>query len=279
MWLMVACLSNHPDAPGYYFTSDPWSPTDQDSVVDTIVQTTPSSVDILIGIDPALGPDFVEALPWLVDPLTASASEWRVGLVSTALGIPEKAGILAVPLIEGDSDPIALETLADLGPYGGLGATFLALQPGANDSFPSAEAVHIVILSSTDDTTPAEVVTPDDWIEFVVTNWPGTTLSVIAPLEAAILASVTDVPLADVSLPLGPSLADIALRASGLQQEFFLTERPMGGAVVVDVNFNDAVLSFGPEEWTYVAERNSVQFLRYVPPPTSQVHLTYRPAE
>lgn len=279
MWvpvLLFACGGEVVPIDLHPYPHDP-PPNDRGTVIDrTMAATSPASVDILMAIDPALEGQVTDQLKFLLDWLSDVDTDWRVGIVSTALGDAATAGVLAFEPIDRRTDPVVIGGLSDVGPYGGLGATFLALQAGANGSFPNAEVVHLVIVSSTDDRTPESLVTPDSWMAFRDQNWPGAPLSVIAPGDSPVLSGVADAVLADVSERLGPAFVEIALQASGRQREFYLTRLPVQDSLEAfadDDLYGPIVL--GSSEWTYNPRRNSLTFEGYVPEPGAAVELRY----
>jgi hypothetical protein len=110
--------------------------------------------------------------------------------------------------------------------------------------------------------------------------------SVAAPPAADALAEICG------TAPLGEALCDAAsvdadtLALSGLTRTFYLTEVPRPGtaqvAVTVDgreILFDELDPASGYGDWTYDGAANSVDFLRYTPPPGSLVQAGYAPLD
>lgn len=282
MWLSMALAGCsypsviYPDGPLYPIVEP--AGVDVDIVVDEIVQDPSRSVDLLIAVDPALASDLADALPSLIALLgEVPADAWRIGFVSTALGDPETAGIIVGEPIR-PGDPVEIPALSDVGPYGGLGAALLALEPGTNPRFGGAEVVHVLVVTAHAE-EPGPVTLPERLAVWDDAH-PDVGLSVIAPSDMDDLAPVADLAL-DLGEPLDASLEAVGRLAAGLETEFFLTERPAPGSLAVEVQIaiGDSVLQAGfePEEWRYDAARNSVRFQQFLPPAGAVVRFVYDP--
>jgi hypothetical protein len=71
-------------------------------------------------------------------------------------------------------------------------------------------------------------------------------------------------------------LEELAVQSAGLQREFYLSEIPTEGTIEVRVLEGEVWTEFAVDtDWVYDAARNSVRFVEYVPPPLSQVEVTY----
>ena len=71
-------------------------------------------------------------------------------------------------------------------------------------------------------------------------------------------------------------LEQLGVQASGLKREFFLSELPVEDTIQVAVRERQVEYAFEEgTDWTYDANRNSVQFVEYIPPALSEVLITY----
>jgi hypothetical protein len=283
--------------------------------IDTLVQVANPEVDVLFVIDNSasmsdeqyeLGTHFGAFL----DPFLGAGFDWHIGVVSTDLFDENQGGRLhpfgdVLWIDPTTEDPeFVFSKLVDVGTAGaaaeaGIGTTWRAIEEhgeGANAGFyRDSAALHAVVVSDEEDTTPEDFLTLDafeSWMLELKAGEAAVSFSSIVnpsgcPCPGAespglryISATNTIGGITwDLHDPYGwPTVLDnLANELTELQDEFFLTRRPV--VETLDVHIDDGtylpvVLGEGV---TYDPERNSVVF--DLPPPASSEVVIYYEVE
>jgi hypothetical protein len=248
-----------------------------------------------------------------------SGLDYHVGVVSTDLDNSQHQGKLQGSDLAGDGmatppeylyididtpDPVSVfEDMATMGTDGtgnekGLGAVYLALEEHRetfNAGFYREDAsIHTVMISDEQDQTDSTIITKNEFIDWYIGLKQETderTFSSIVHTEGTDRAR----DYIDVSETVGGIVWDITsgdwaevldrlgVQASGLKREYFLSQLPVPGTVVVEVHdpegnvlpFAEAVDDPPTEGWFYTPSRNSVTFVEYMPEPLSKVVIRY----
>jgi len=296
------------------------------SKTDALLQVTTPKVDILWMVDNSCSMyneqgDLTANFPYFMDFFLGSGLDYHVGVVSSDI-IENHNGsqgklvqINGVKFLDPDSpSPVEMFVqMASLGTNGtfpekGLGATFLALEEKrdtANAGFYRDEAaLHTIIISDEPDYTQASLITQAeyvDWYDSLKRNRDQRTFSSIINMNAGSAYRNTATAIGGIVWDLNqdnwPQLLErLGLQAAGLKREYFLSDRPVLGTIVVRVkDVSGATLDFAEAEldpstgrlvdadadgrpdgdWVYDATRNSISFLEYIPESLSTVLLQY----
>ncbi len=284
--------------------------------VDQITQITVPAVDVLFVVDNSCSmSDDQQALrenfPTFLAYFEGSGLDYHIGVVTTDMDAAKESGKLQdggtgykwIDPLTPDANDV-FSAMTTLGSEGsgfemGLDASFAALEvhsmPGsANEGFyrPSAR-LDIVIVSDEED--QSEDLTRDEFIDYLrdlkvteelvgftsIVNIPPCCSLIDGGSPGEIYMAVTDA-IGGIKWDIKDGgwtqvLELLGVQASGLKREFFLSELPVGGTVVVEVVDVDGTGYEFQEgaDWTYSAPRNSVTFLEFLPPPLSDVVITY----
>jgi hypothetical protein len=293
---------------------------------DAILQVTTPEVDILWMVDNSCSmsneqTDLTENFPSFMDYFLGSGLDYHVGVVSSDI-IEDHNGsqgklvtIGGVKFIEPNSpSPVELFVqMASLGingtyPEKGLGATYLALEEKRDTTnagfYRDTAALHTIIISDEPDFTDANLITQPEYVDWYDSLKPSSqmrTFSAIIDSNRGIDYSNTARAIGGIVWDLNdenwPQLLErLGLQAAGLKREYFLSDRPVIGTIVVTVeDVGGAVLDFTeaivdpttglftdvtgdgvPDgDWTYDAARNSITFVEYVPNSLSTVLMEY----
>lgn len=276
--LALAC-SDGPTAPQPSPAFGVYEPPPPGPDPDEVTETFPvvaGALDLWLVVDPALADAVLDGLPRLLDPLIGAGLDWRVGLVSTALGDPATAGArvdLGGPdgwLTPAVAAPGPIGAFPDLPPLGARGASAIALEARR----PGAEA-RVLVAQAADDATPGSP-TAAEWAAL----HPDVGLVVVGPEPAPALDAWVDA-AAGARFPpeaLDDALAGLPLGAPGLEQVFALAGAPEPGTLDVRVDHpSGAQLAFAEDQdWVLDPVLNAVVFLEYVPGPGAVVVVRYR---
>ena len=294
---------------------------------DSLLQVTTPQVDILWMVDNSCSmyneqSDLTENFPSFMEFFLGSGLDYHVGVVSSDTienhngsqgKLVEKMGL---KFIDPDSpSPIELFVLmATLGvngtyPERGLGATYLALEQKrdtANAGFyRDNAALHTIIISDEPDFTEPFVITQPEyanWYDGLKPSKEDRTFSAIVdPNRGAdyrnTALSVGGI-VRDITSENWPQvLEQLGIQAAGLKREYFLSDIPVIGTIVVTIEdvsgatleFTEAIVDPATGEitdvtgdgipdgdWTYNPTRNSVTFREYGPNSLSTVIMTYQ---
>lgn len=249
--------------------------------------------------------------PTFMNYFEGSGLDYHIGVVTTDMEAPKESGKLQdggtgykwIDAATPDATGV-FGAMTSLGSGGsgfemGLDAAYTAIEvqsmPGmANEGFYRESArLDIVIVSDEED--QSEDITKAEFIDYLE--------GLKASTDMVGFSSIVNIPpccgLADGGSPgdiymavtdkIGGIKWDIkegdwsqvlellGIQASGLKREFFLAELPVEGTIevaVIDVDGTEYEFTAGTD-WTYSAPRNSVTFLEYLPPPLSDVTITY----
>jgi hypothetical protein len=248
-------------------------------------------VDWLMVVDDAPGSgsiqhEVVASFPVLVDVLAGAEADWRIGVVAADPDAPDVGALRpvgAAAWADASTELVDLAAALGVGEAGGRASATLAitaaLQASANGAFFRDDALLrlIVVGSGDDDATPAELPAAafDQWL---ASTRPDATVScvVTAPgggdcgARAAVSGGVVTHP---------DALDVVAVHASGLRQDFVLSDWPDEDTLAVSVeDGSGAHLVLGPGDWSWSPVDNVVSFLEYVPSQGAVVVVEYFPA-
>jgi hypothetical protein len=287
--------------------------------VDKIVQVTTPSVDVLWIVDNSCSMDgeqrqLAENFPAFMPYFLGSGLDYHIGVVSTDMVDPQQKGKLIAAdngdkWIDVDSDnPEAMfQQMSQLGTSGdglresGRGAGYTALELFA-DSFNQGflrddrgAGIHVIVVSDEVDGTPANVITKDEFIDWMNDLRPdddalATFSSIVNPPDVGpVQAPGTDYlyltdGIGGIKWPIhSPDwitvLEQLAIQAAGLKREYFLSQLPVRDTIEVQVTQPDP--EGGPPDtitdatWKYSVPRNSITFDTFIPLPLSEVHIGY----
>jgi hypothetical protein len=288
---------------------------------DVYRQNYKPSVDILWVVDnsgsmsneqTAIGENF----PVFMDYFLGSNLDYHIGVVSTDMLDPAHSG----KLVEANGyrwiDPETPQPeqifagMSALGIEGssseeGILAAYAAmeLQTGYNDGFFRDEAaVHVITVSDEPDYSPDNPVTLDEFADYLnnlrptdaevtyntIVNLPddpcpGTLFGMDGRRYVNVNALVGGVNWSVCDGNWSAILEMLGLQTAGLKREYFLSELPVPGTIVVSVEdmegtsyeFEPVDPETGAGDWTYSETRNSVTFVQYVPDEGSSVMIDY----
>lgn len=281
-----------------YDTSMP--PLEREPYVDTFVQTGEGEVDVLWVVDDSYSMDdeqeaLAEYFPAFHEYFQYSGLDYHIGVVSTDMDSPHRSGRLVdvggIRYIDPDTPDAraVFEGMALLGTNGsfverGLDAVYAALvtqRDGHNAGFlRETSGLHVIVVS--DEADFSTDVSPEALADFLLelgATREVVTFSSIVPSDTTYV-TVTE-KVGGIHLPIHGEpwfdvLDELGIQASGLSQEFQLTERPVPASLDVEVSYRGALVTFDfGRDWVYVPERNSIRFVDYVPPPFAEVRVTY----
>lgn len=271
----------------------------------------------------ALTENFPKFMGYFVD----SGLDYHVGVISTDLDDSDHTGKLRSYLPKGEkvplryidedtADPVTVfNALATVGTEGsgqekGTGAVYTAIEllrlRASNIGFYRQEAsLHTVLISDEDDDTPNEVITPNEFVAWYKAlksgGWRRTFSSIVSPANPngggfdgtdylELTAAIGGIPW-NINTEVWDLVLDrLGVEASGLRREFFLSQRPVPGAIQVaitkevdgviatqafeEAQYNlDGTIKKG--DWTYDPTRNSIRFVDLTPDPLDRVEITY----
>lgn len=296
---------------------------------DRIVQVTTPMVDILWTIDNSGSmydeqQDLTAAFPAFMAYFLDSGLDYHIGVTSTDIdnntnGSKGKLVTIAgTKYIDVDTlDPMGMfSQMAQLGTNGsssekGIGATYKCLEElrdTANAGFYRDEsAIHTIVISDEPDSTSTALISQPEFVEWYDNLKPEADMrSFSAIVNMQVGTKYKNSALAiggivwDITQTDWPQLLErLGVQAAGLKREYFLSQLPVPGTLVVSIDdVSGAHLEFSecdvdpvtgepyvdPEtgaptdpdcDYTYDANRNSVTFVTFIPNPLSTVIMTY----
>lgn len=280
--------------------------------VDRIQQATIPLVDVLFVVDNSCSMDVEQAslaanFPAMLDWFIGSGLEYHIGVVSTDMNDPLHAGRLqgpsglkwVDPLTEGPEAVFA--SMVQMGTTGhweeqGRAAAYTAIEllgDTENLGFVREGAgMHITVVSDENDDSGESPISRGEWIDYLQGfRWSErlvSSSSIVGPITGcpeigspgteytAVTAEVGGVFWPICSDDWSAILDDLGFIATGLSREFFLSRLPVVDTIVVREEAAGGVRDFLQDvDWVYDPERNSVQFIEYIPEPLSIVELRY----
>lgn len=284
--------------------------------VDSIKQITVPAVDVLFVVDNSCSMSDDQKLlrdnfPTFMAYFEGSGLDYHIGVVTTDMDAAKESGKLQdggtgfdwIDPLTPDANGV-FAAMTDLGSGGsgfemGLDASFAAIEVhsvpgGANDGFYRDSArLDIVIVSDEED--QSEDLTQAEFIAYLgglkvsetllgfssIVNIPPCCSLFDGGSPGDIYMAVTD-EIGGIKWDIKDGdwtgvLELLGIQASGLKREFFLSELPVSGTVIVqviDVEGTEFEFQEGAD-WIYSAPRNSVTFLEYLPPPLADVVITF----
>lgn len=303
--------SEAPDPPAVPATSDPYSAVRTDH----LAQRDPvDEVDVLWVVDNSgsMGDDqalLVESFPEFMNFfLGLEGVDYHVGVVSTDMYAEDGQGRLRE--VEGRRwiddtvfDPIPMfQMMALMGTGGsgdemGIAAAHAALsteRDAFNAGFYREDALlSVITVSDEPDYSYMLPVSEQEMVDFMLelkyepgmvsyntivgptpdgcaTAQPGTAYETVRLGVGGIAWSICDSQWDEL-------LERLAMQAAGMKQEFFLSEVPLEGTIQVRAIEPDGTeLDFTMDvDYTWNPQRNSILFLEYLPPPFTDVDVTY----
>jgi len=286
-----------------------------ETVTDVLRQRDPvDQVDVLWVIDnscsmqddqdelTAAFPEFMNFFMGLVD------LDYHIGVVSTDM---YDTGDGMGQLREADGyrwldrevpDPIPyFDIMANMGTNGsgdemGRAGAFHALETqsdGVNDGFLRDDAfLSVVVISDEDDSSDMDGVDADLFIDFMdnIKTEPGMVSysTIVGPTPDGCTSADAGYGYEAVQQAIGGVfwsicdnqwdrlLEELAMAAAGMKHEFFLKRQPIVDTLQVEVHEAGVISDFDlGRDYEYVAERNSILFLDYVPQPYAEIIVTY----
>ena len=281
------------------------------SAEDKLVQVQVPEVDILWIIDnscsmseeqSALSQNF----PIFMDFFLGSGLDYHIGSVSTDMYDNQQSGKLQTSgqyrfIDEDTPNPEQVfQGMAVLGTSGsadetGRDAAYAAIEinpNGANDGYYREEAsLHMVAISDEEDHSNAiplgEFITwldtlkwSDDMVTFSSIVSPSPVCSGASEAGNNYLAVTQAIGGISSSIcnedAWGEVLEQLGIQASGLKREYFLSDLPVPGTIVVEVVEAGVTYTFEEEvDWIYNDVRNSIVFTEFVPTALSEVYVSY----
>lgn len=282
-------------------------------VVDRVLQTTVPLIDMLFVVDNScsmlqeqevLAENFPSLLEWFL----GSGLDYHIGVVSTDMNDPLEAGRLReaqdLRWIQDDTDAPegVFAEMVSMGTSGhwnesGRAAAFTAIEDLADDDNLGFQrddaAIHTVVVSDENDESGESPISRDEWIDYLQTSrWSATMVSfssIVGPLSGCpdigapgteyttVTGAVGGVTWPICSDDWTEVLDELGFVATGLSREFFLSRLPVPGTLQVRVDDQGTVLElFEDDDWIYSRERNSIEFLVYVPDPLAIVEMEYQ---
>jgi len=258
-------------------------------VVDSFTVDTPTEVDVLVVVDPALLDARRHILGDALSPLLSYATmglapSWHVGFVSAALGGPNPGAVTWVDASESDSIETLLGAeLDDQVPSGALGASWLALQDGANPGFrrPGADLI-VFAAQAADDATPTSIVDEATWRTWFAGLDPAASFDAAVPVGAAPV-------LEGIAADFGAGASHVAAGLYEPLDRIGRAERaPVFPLSVIPSLFvgarvsgpdpdNDPEYAFDASEMSWDPVENTAQFVQYIPYSGWTVEITYYP--
>ncbi|MBA2319818.1 MAG: hypothetical protein H0V89_01575 [Deltaproteobacteria bacterium] len=287
---------------------------------DVYRQNFKPSVDILWVVDnsQSMGEEQVLVstnFPVFMDYFLGSNLDYHIGVVSTDMAdasqsgkLVEKNGVRWIdPETEYPSEMFAAMSMLGTGGSGseeGILAAYAALelQTEHNEGFfRDDSAIHLITVSDEPDLSPDAPVTLEEFAEYLNDLRPtdeevtyntivnprapdrcngligtGTRYITVNEIIGGVNWSVCDDNWAAILEMLG-------LQTAGLKREYFLSELPVAGSVVVTVEdvegvsfeFTELDPQSGEGDWTYDNVRNSVTFTEYLPTEGATVYIDY----
>ena len=244
-----------------------------------------------------------------------SGVDYHIGVITTDLDNPNEDGKLQSGLghkwIDSSvvNDVVAFSAMATQGTAGsgsekGLGASYKSIEEYGDTFnegfFRENSSLHTIVLANEPDQTPATVIAVDeyiDWYDLLRTPDKRTFNSIVCvngQTEAcpqqngrdyvAITNAIGGIKWDIEDERWGRLLDSLGAQSAGLSSEYYLTEVPVSGTLVVGVEDGDTgnYVEFNPvpfdsEEvgYLYSQTRNSVLFVNYLPAARSVITLTY----
>ena len=279
---------------------------------DKLVQVEVPEVDILWVVDNSCSMSDEQAVlgdnfPTFMEFFLGSGLDYHIGVTTTDMNVTE--GILQSAdgyryLDPETEDPEGVfARMVDLGTTGsatekGRDAAYAAVeiqdQPyRPNDGFTREDAsLHVVIISDENDYSSEVAI--GEFVDYLLNlKWAEdmVTFSSIVSLDGgcdvevgtdyrAVTAAVGGEEYSICEASWRPMLERLGLQASGLRREYFLSEIPVPGSIVVWVeevtDSGNVTFNFEEEtDWTYEESRNSITFETYVPNALSSVFVDY----
>jgi hypothetical protein len=246
--------------------------------------------------------------PVFLEWFRGSGLDFHIGVVSTDMNDPLQSGRLRSVngqrwVHETTESPDAIfAAMANMGTDGhwierGRAAAFTAVElmhESENEGFLREEAgLHLTVVSDEDDESEGSPVSRQEFVDYLVTARPTRQMvsfsSIVGPATGCATALEPGSDYLAVTSAVGGvawSICDeawdgvldrLGFVAAGLQNEFFLSQLPVPGTITVDTETGGVVRSFVEGvDWSYDEQRNSVQFLEYLPQPKEIVTIRYQ---
>lgn len=273
---------------------------------DRHTQSVRDSADILFVVDDSCSMfDDQEALaanfPRFIAGMDGSGLDYHIGVTTTDTDNPAVAGFLREAsgvrfITEGTLNAEAVfGTMVRVGTGGSTTekpalATWLTLevnrfsQENARFYRPEA-AIHTVWVTDEPEQTDEPITLPEfiRWYDGLKPNAPLRSLSaVIDPIVATNIPPIVEElggTVYDIEDDWGDVLERLGRQAAGLRRDFFLSQIPVANTVDVRIERPDnqgGVVSFVPDGWWYVEDRNAVRFEEFIPRPDDVVVIRYQ---
>ncbi|MBT3217832.1 MAG: VWA domain-containing protein [Proteobacteria bacterium] len=289
---------------------------------DRVVQTSIPAVDILFVIDNSCSMEdeqmkLAQNFPAFVNYFIDSGLDWHIGVVSTDMERSNHQGKLQSGggyryIDESVADPVsAFQSMAKMGINGssaesGRAAAYTALElrkDGYNAGFSRDDAaLSVVVISDEDDysgNNPISRVEFIDWLRNIKGSPNKVSFSsIVGPPQLcwnavetgreyiAVTDAVGGIKWSICSQDWAEVLDELGMQASGMEKEFFLTERPVVESIEVRVFdepytftfvYDDGSGEVAPEKgFTYDPIRNSISFVEFVPDELAEVIIDYK---
>jgi len=258
--------------------------------------------------------DLVENFPFFMNYFLDSGLDYQIGVTSTdtiSSNYDGSSGTLVeyqgVKWIDPDtSNAISVfQTMAALGTSGrfperGLGGTYLCLEElinSSNNGFMRDDAaMHTIVISDESDHTLNSVITQPEFV-----GWYGALKRDVSQRSFSAIIDPNDNnkypnsarDLNGIVWELNddnwPEVLDrLGLQVAGFKREYFLSALPVPGTIEVSVEtregsvfqFDEATFNVDDEresgDWIYKEQRNSIEFIEFVPEELSKVKIHYR---
>lgn len=279
-------------------------PIESEAKSDRVVQRPTPLVDVLWVIDNSgsMGNDqaaLADNFPVFMEYFLNSGLDYHIGVVTTDIDSPSDSGKLRSVggelWIDPDTpDAIAsFQELAVVGTNGsstesGVGAAYVALEEranGYNAGFLREDAsLHVVTISDEEDYTPDYIISASEMANYLnglkIRDDMVTYNVVVDPVWGDEYIQISDA-VGGIKRDInnnawGDLLVELGIQAAGLKREFFLSSLPVPGTIRVSVIEEGVTQTFAEDtDWLYSEQRNSIQFIDYVPNPLAEVIIDY----
>lgn len=278
--------------------------------VDVLVQAGTPEVDVLWVVDNSCSMEeeqegIASNFPVFLDYFEQSGLDWHIGVISTDMGDPLHEGKLQSHVgyrwVDQDT-PFASDVLGGMTRLGTRGTgiergrdpIYYALEVhrnGANAGFYREGAgLHVIVISDEDDSS--ELITEDEFLD-----WYSRLKWVDDQLTFSSIVSPS--PLCDGAYEVGEAylrytdeiggifwsicdqdwvavLQQLGLQAVEAEREYYLSEIPVPGTIVVTLTEGDTNFVFTEYvDWNYNPIRNSITFTEYVPEAGNIITIEY----
>ncbi len=285
-------------------------PLENEHQVDVLLQAGVPEVDVLWVVDNSCSmleeqEGLAANFPVFLQFFQESNIDWHIGVVSTDMGDPLHQGKLQTHAgykWVDDTTPFPDEVLGGMAVLGTSGTgrergrdpVYYALEQhreGANKGFYRAGAgLHVIVISDEDDSS--ELITEDEFLSWMNSlKWGDDSLTFSSIVSAD--------PLCDGAYSVGSSylrytdeiggifwsicdqnwaavLQQLGLQAVETEHEYYLSELPVLGTIVVTLTEGDTKFVFSEGiDWEYNPIRNSITFTEYTPEQGNVITIEY----